>query len=720
MTRQLLSAASAAALFAGAAHAQGTEQNFNRIASFPVALNAPEGSGDAMTSSEIIAATADGMTLVYTDSPAMTVGFIGIEDPASPEALGRIDLQGEPTSVAVVGQTAYVAVNTSEDYVNTSGELLTIDVATQEIVSRCDLGGQPDSIAASGDGAFLSIAIENERDEDLDDGVLPQMPAGYLSMIDIGETGAECDSLTEVDLTGLAEVGPSDPEPEFVDINEDGETVVSLQENNHLVIVSRDGEIVADFTAGSTDLEGIDTEDDGALVFDGAQDERRREPDTIAWIGTDYIATADEGDYEGGSRGWTVFNRDGTVAWEAGASFEHAAVMVGHYPDKRSDAKGVEPESVEIGTFGDLPMAFVGSERGSVVGVYDITDPEAPVLRQMLPSGIGPEGLLAIPSRGLLVTANEEDLIEDGGARSHVMIYELQDGPAAYPHITSEGMDELTGWGALSGLAAVDDSTLVAISDSFYGLEPKIFTIDVSQTPARITDAMLVTRGGDAAQKLDLEGIALDGEGGYWLASEGRTERAIPHAIYHVDAGGEIDREIGLPEELSHVEKRFGFEGITMLDGRLWMAVQREWADDAKGEVKLVAYDPENGEWGGVRYPLETPETGWIGLSEIVAGGEWVYLIERDNQLGQSAAVKQITRVAAEAFEPAPLGGELPLVEKEVVRDLIPDLLATNGYVQDKVEGLAITEGGTMWIVTDNDGVDDSSGETMLWSVPRD
>jgi hypothetical protein len=40
-----------------------------------------------------------------------------------------------------------------------------------------------------------------------------------------------------VDLTGLADVAPEDPEPEFVSINGEGEIVVTLQENNHIVVV---------------------------------------------------------------------------------------------------------------------------------------------------------------------------------------------------------------------------------------------------------------------------------------------------------------------------------------------------------------------------------------------------------------------------------------------------------------------------------------------------
>jgi hypothetical protein len=59
----------------------------------------------------------------------------------------------------------------------------------------------------------------------------------------------------------------------------------------------------------------------------------------------------------------------------------------------------------------------------------------------------------------------------------------------------------------------------------------------------------------------------------------------------------------------------------------------------------------------------------------------------------------------------------LPVVTKELVRDLIPDLQAWGGYVVDKVEGFAIDAAGTGWVVTDNDGVDDSSGETFFWSI---
>ncbi|MDG1115745.1 MAG: esterase-like activity of phytase family protein [Flavimaricola sp.] len=718
MSTKLLCMTSIVALAAGSAMAQ--DMNFNRIASFPVAAN-NDGSLDE-SSAEIIAATGDGMTIVYTDSPLGVIGMIDITDPTSPVAMGTMDMGGEPTAVSIIGNVAFVGVNTSESYTAPSGMVKAIDIPSMTEIGSCDLGGQPDSTAKAPDASFIAIAIENERDEDLGDGRVPQMPAGYVALIDIVDGTLDCDSMIMADVTGLAEIAPEDPEPEFVDINALGETVVTMKENNHIVVLNRDGSVASHFSAGSVDLEGIDATDErAALIFTESQPGRLREPDGIQWIDDMHVAMANEGDMDGGSRGWTIMSKAGELVYESGAAFEHAVVQVGHYPDRRSDAKGVEPEGMEFATFGGTPMVFLLAERASVMGVMDVTDPTAPVLAQILPSGVSPEGVIAIPGRNLLVTANEVDLGEDGAARAHVMIYEYQDAPAAYPHITSEGADELIGWAAMSGLVAdpANPGTLYAVNDSFFGFQPTIFTIDATQTPARITDATLVTRGGYAAQKLDMEGIALDGEGGFWIASEGRTDRLIPHAIYHVGADGEIEAEIPFPAELLAVETRFGAEGITLVDDTLWIAIQREWADDAENTVKLVAYNTASGEWGAVSYPKVAPETGWVGLSEIVAHGDYVYLIERDNQIGANAVTKLITRVPLSEMVPAPLGGELPVVTREIVRDLMADLTSTGGYVLDKVEGLAIEADGTAWVMTDNDGVDDSSGETMFWTFGK-
>ena len=694
----------------------GVEMSFNRIASFPVMANSAM--TEEETSAEIIAVTADGKTLVYTDSPLGVIGMVDITDAANPAPLGTMAMGGEPTSVAMAGATAFVGVNTSESTVAPSGLLKAVDVASKTVLAACDLGGQPDAVATNGD--FVAVAIENERDEDLGDGRTGQMPAGFLALVDLTNNRLDCGSLKTIDLTGLAAVSPEDPEPEFVDINGLGEVVVSLQENNHMVVVSPGGRILHHFSAGAVDLAGIDATDaGGALIFNETQTGRLREPDAVQWIDNNHFATANEGDMDGGSRGWTIFHKTGRVVYESGPSFEHAMVRIGHYPDQRSDSKGVEPESIETARFGTTPMVFVGSERGSIVGVYDVTDLGKPVLRQLLPSGIGPEGFVAIPERNLLISANEVDGREDGAAPSHIMIYELGKAPARYPMLTSAGASPLLGWGAISGMVAGEGNTIHGVSDGFYGDQPSIFTIDTSTTPARVTGAIRITRQGRPAQNLDLEGIALDGDGGFWVASEGNTEKQIPHALYRVNAKGHITTDIPLPPELLAVEQRFGMEGITKVGNILWMAIQREWRDDPANHAKLMAYNLITGQWGAVHYPKEVPARGWVGLSEITAHGNHMYLIERDNQIAAHAAVKLLTRVPLAQMRPAPLGSALPVVSKTVVRDLLPDLRQLNGYVQDKVEGMAIFPDGTTWLSTDNDGVDDHSGETLFWTIGR-
>ncbi|OQM74016.1 esterase-like activity of phytase family protein [Manganibacter manganicus] len=696
---------------------------FNRIATFPVAENLPAGTdAGTPTSSEIIKASEDGNILVYSDSPLGAVGFVDISDPKTPKPGGIVKIDGEPTSVAVVGGKVLAGVNTSESFKNPSGNLTVIDLATKKIEATCDLGGQPDSVAVSADGKFAAIAIENERDEELNDGELPQMPAGDLKIFGLTGGVPDCATMKTVDLTGLAEISPEDPEPEFVDFNTANEIAVTLQENNHIAVIdAATGKVTAHFSAGSVDLYGIDIGKDGALDFTGSMTGVAREPDAIKWLDNDRFVIANEGDYKGGSRSFTIFDKTGKALYESGPSLEMKIAAAGHYPDKRNK-KGVELEGLEVAGFGDTQYILVASERASIIGVYRDTG-AAPEFIQLLPSGIGPEGLVAIPSRNLLATANETDLVEEGGARPHVMLYELGDGPAAYPMVVSvdDGAGKPIGWGALSGLAAdpTDAGKLYAVSDSFYRSQPSIFTIDATRTPAEIVKKLVVTRDGQPAQKLDLEGIASDGKDGFWLASEGNAAKLTANAIYHVDAEGEIGQEIALPAELLGQDGRFGYEGITTLgegdDLTLVMAVQREWTDDAKGEVKLLAYKPKAKEWSAVRYPLEKAEKGWVGLSEITAWKDKLYIVERDNQIGTDARLKAIYAVALDDFKPAGLGGDLPLVKKTLVRDLIPDLkAATNGYVVDKVEGFAIDASGDAYVVTDNDGVDDSSGETLF------
>jgi hypothetical protein len=713
-----------ATLLASAAAPAGAEQVFNRIASFPVVTNLPKG-GDKATSAEIITATKDGNTLIYSDAPGGTIGFVDITDARAPKAGGSLAIEGEPNSVAVAGPKVLVTIDKTEDMTKPAGMLGVVDIATKKMEMTCDLGGQPDSVVVSPDGTFAAIAIENQRDEELNDGALPQLPAGELLIMTLNNGVPACESIKHVDVTGLATIAPEDPEPEFVNINANGEIALTLQENNHVIIIdSKTAKVTGHFSAGTVDLDGVDAKTDGALNFSSKLSAVPREPDAVKWLGTDRLVIANEGDYKGGSRGFTIFDRSGKVLYDAGTSLEYAVARAGHFPEKRAKNKGIEPEGMEAAIFNGQQYFFVLSERGSMIAVYKDTGAE-PELVQLLPSGVSPEGAVAIPGRNLLASANEADLGEDGGPRSHVMIYEMKEGEKAYPTIVSRDVDgKPLGWGALSGLVgdAEKDGILYAVSDSVYAMQPSIFTIDATKKPAEIINVLRVTRNGQPAQKLDIEGIALDGKGGFWLASEGDSAKLVGHGLYNVNAKGEIKTEIGLPAELLAGETRYGLEGVTAVgsgdDLTLWMAIQREWKDDPKGQVKLLSYKPKSKEWAAVRYPLEKADKGWVGLSEITASGDYLYIVERDNLVGDAAKLKKLYRVALGDLKPAKLGGELPLVTKQEVHDFLPDLKsATNGYVLDKLEGFAFDKSGKAFMVTDNDGVDDSSGETLFLPV---
>ncbi|SEG41935.1 esterase-like activity of phytase family protein [Bosea lathyri] len=709
------------------------EPMFNRVATFSVPLNLPaDRDASKKTVAEIIAANDAGTLLAYTDGEQQAVGLVDITTANAPRPAGFIPVGGETTSIVILGDKAFAAVVTSGDnFKEPAGHLATIDLKTKAVVATCDLGGQPDSITLSKDKSKLVIVIENERDEKLNKGALPQLPAGNLTLIGVKDGAADCASRQVVDLTGIAAVEPTDPEPEFVDVNQDGLAVVTLQENNHLAIVdTKTGKLVTHFSAGTVDLKGIDKTRDGQIKATEELKGVAREPDAVRWLDHDRFVTANEGDWKGGSRGFTIFRKDGTIEFDSAASVDHIAMRHGHYPERRSAAKGSEPEGIEVATYGNDKLIFVGLERASLVLVYkDEGAGKAPHYLQALPGGIGPEGLLAIPQRNLFVSASETDVGAKGGARSAVTIYERSEAPAAYPSIVSSDVDGVPlGWGALSGLAAdrAAPGRLFAVTDNAYS-PSRILDIDATQKPARIIGALTVTKDGKPAS-YDLEAIATRTTGGFWLASEGNPEdkdKPSRNMLLRASAKGEIEEEIHLPEELEKHAVRFGFEGVAVTgegaDETVWLAVQREWKDDPKGKTKLLSYKPATKQWGVLHYPLSTPSSGaWMGLSELVfLGNDRFAVIERDNLFG-AKAVKTLATFSVKGLTPAAIGSAaIPTVEKTLLRDLTPDLMKLGGYGLDKVEGMALDKAGNLFVVTDNDGVDDSSGETQFFALGK-
>ncbi|WP_217184340.1 esterase-like activity of phytase family protein [Streptomyces sp. AC495_CC817] len=728
--------------------------SFARTATYPVYLNVPVGVDPAAaTVAEISTITDDG-TVVYTDALGKRIGFLDVTDPTAPKGTGTVSLadlghaDDQPTSVASYGDFILVVIDeTGGDFVNPKGRLDVLTASDRSLVRSIDLGGQPDSIAISPDGAYAAIAMENQRDEEFTPaggkkGDLPQLPGGFVQVLDLGADPA---AWTTTPVPFLAEDGsplplvaaagldtPQDPEPEYVAINAANQLAVTLQENNGIAVIDLPSKsLTSVFSAGSVALTGIDTAKDGRIDLTGSRPAAPREPDSIAWVGDGLVATANEGDWKGGTRGWTVFSTTtGAPVWDAGTSFANLAVQYGLHNEDRAAKKGAEPEGLAFAEFGGTPYAFVASERSNFVAVYDMTVPSSPAFRQVLFTTNGPEGILPVPERDLLIVSSETD-DASVGVRAAVNVFSFGTATSGQPTIVSDTVNGAPiGWSALGALSGhpTDASTVYAASDSV--LSPAtVFTVNVASTPARITSALRITEGG-APVALDVEGISAAEDGTFWLAVEGAT--GAGNTIVHADAAGAVLGRYPLPAEVAAHVGKWGFEGVTVTgsgaDLRVWSVIQRPlWTDpatlsagtvDGADVTRIGRLDPATGTWEWFGYRLESTGTpgDWMGLSEITAIDDDTFaIVERDKLNGPAASVKRVTRVdIPSGAKPTAFGQPLTVLEKTTAIDVLPALRATAGWTQEKLEGFAVAADGALYGVTDNDGLKDATGETVF------
>ncbi|MCG7457458.1 MULTISPECIES: esterase-like activity of phytase family protein [unclassified Corynebacterium] len=734
------------------------QSTFERTATYPVYENRPEGEDkSAETVAEISTVSKDGKTLIHTDALAQRIGFIDISDPSSPKGLGTLDLKAqghakdEPTSVAVYGDYLLVVIDeTAGDFANPKGRVDIVRISDRTRVSSIDLQGQPDSIAISPAGApgspKAAIAMENQRDEELNDGNLPQLPTGFVQTIDLSGDAKDWKAtpirfeddngklLNVVKKAGLDT--PEDLEPEYVSINGKNQLAVTLQENNGVAIIDlQSNRITNVFSAGSAEVKGVDTQSDKIINPTDTLPASPREPDAIAWIDDNHVATANEGDWKGGTRGWTVFDTAGKIVWDAGNSVENLAIRHGLHNNKRAKKKGVEIEGIATAKMNGTNYAFVGSERSNFVAVYNVNDPANPQFVQMLFTTNGPEGILPIPERNMLAVSSEVDE-PDNAVRSAVTLYRLG-GQESQPSIVSADQgDAPIGWGALGALTAdpKDANRLYAASDSAYA-NGWVYTIDASKQPAVITERRAVKRDGAPAEDLDIEGISVAADGGFWIASEGKKGK--DNRLFHTDKDLNITSAVELPADVAEHIGKWGLEGVSSTKDengveQLFVAVQRPlWKDpeakdrealEGDNTTRIGKYDTKTKQWQWFGYELEKSagKGDWMGLSEITAlDDKHLLVIERDKLNGPDAKVKRVMKVTlpegrAEGAAASANGLALPMVNKELAVDVLPKLRATNGWTQEKLEGFTIAADGQMYAVTDNDALEDATGETVF------
>ena len=677
---------------------------------------------------EIVAATPDGMTLVYTSADAGVLGLIDITKPEQPVLLPRVNVRlmgvGEPTSVAISpdGRFAVVAVRLGDDVANARRGLVRVyDIrqpAAVKHVKDITVGIGPDSLALTGQGRTLRavVAIEDEETDAEGDATLDGQRPGRIDVVGLQDLyGGKSSDVQSIELVQALQattgaVYPNDAQPEFVSIDARAQqAVVSLQENNAVAILDlsdpRRARLERVFSTGTVSRNGnADLKKDKEVAFKDSFT-ARREADAVTWVAPGVFATANEGDGKKdkngvlpGARGFTLMNTRGEVVYETGERTELHALVRGHYPDGRSASKGVEVEAVAAGRFGSKPYLLVGSERGAFVEVYRVDDLKQPQFVQLLPTGMSPEGLTTVTQRRdgqqLFVTANEGD--------GSLNIYRFNS-QATEPQL--EARDAGMPWGALSGLST-DGTHLYAVPDNAFG-QSRIFRIDptdAAQGRLALDRVTLLTEADGQALKVDPEGIAKVADG-FWIASEGKT--VADNELIKVNMAGVVQQRVKLP---ASVQAKFaspktstGYEGVTAsADGQtLYMAVQRGF-DLNKPQAAILKLHLPTNTWTTALYPLDQHSKDakkfWMGLSEIQLTGDGrLLLLERDKGGGEGQAihaeVKRIYSVkAADVTEGATL-------TKTLVRDLRKDF----NYLQEKAEGMVVFN-GDLWVVNDNDG----------------
>lgn len=117
--------------------------------------------------------------------------------------------------------------------------------------------------------------------------------------------------------------------------------------------------------------------------------------------------------YGYGGRSFSIRDEFGQLVYDSKNELIKRSILLGSYPEGRSDDKGVEPEGIVAFSSHGKSFIAVGLERSGDVLIYNVDNPEQPSFVQSF-ANTSPEGLIVISAvdspngKDLLIVSNEE------------------------------------------------------------------------------------------------------------------------------------------------------------------------------------------------------------------------------------------------------------------------------------------------------------------------
>lgn len=274
---------------------------------------------------------------------------------------------------------------------------------------------EPEYVAVSADSTTAWVSLQENNGlakVDLINKTITEiMPLGYK---DFSVAGNEMDASDKDDTENFATYD------NVLGIYQPDGIATFARDGVNYVITANEGDVRDWFTNFEEGQRVADVTLDDSVFTDAAmlqQDDKLGRLNLTQYLHSDTETTLFDKIYSFGARSFSIWNADtGTLVFDSGSELAKEAIIAGGFDDGRSDAKGVEPESVTTGMVGGKLFAFVALERADMVAVYDISDLSDVKFSQMLTADgdDAPEGVLFISAsdsesgKALLVVSNED------------------------------------------------------------------------------------------------------------------------------------------------------------------------------------------------------------------------------------------------------------------------------------------------------------------------